>query len=253
MVGFAGSIDNPGRRTARTKSADFPEVHACGIDQRRRRDPGGEACCEGGVMSKRFDAIVIGAGQARPSLATRLAGAGLSAALIERKLFGGTCVNTGCMPTKTLVTSVYAVHLARRAADYGVVLDAPPRIDMARVKARADRNFRASASRRRELVASHQGVHGDHRSRLFSRARHARCRRGEGERAVHLHQCRRPPSTPPRARISESLESSISWSRSLKPAPPNAARRYRPPIPADDRNGLRDISVCHGFPPLCWS
>jgi pyruvate/2-oxoglutarate dehydrogenase complex dihydrolipoamide dehydrogenase (E3) component len=59
-------------------------------------------------------------------------------ALIERHLFGGTCVNTGCMPTKTLVASAYAAHLARRAADYGVMLDAPPRIDMARVKARAD-------------------------------------------------------------------------------------------------------------------
>jgi pyruvate/2-oxoglutarate dehydrogenase complex dihydrolipoamide dehydrogenase (E3) component len=62
----------------------------------------------------------------------------MSVALIERHLFGGTCVNTGCMPTKTLVASAYAAHLARRGADYGVMLDAPPRIDMARVKARAD-------------------------------------------------------------------------------------------------------------------
>ena len=89
-------------------------------------------------MSQRFDAIVIGAGQAGPSLATRLAGAGMSVAVIERNLFGGTCVNTGCTPTKTLIASAYAAHTARRAADYGVILDAPPRVDMARVKARAD-------------------------------------------------------------------------------------------------------------------
>ena len=89
-------------------------------------------------MSRRFDAIVIGAGQAGPSLAGRLTSAGMSVAIVERKLFGGTCVNTGCTPTKTLVASAYAAHLARRAADYGVLLDAPIRVDMARVKARAD-------------------------------------------------------------------------------------------------------------------
>ena len=69
-----------------------------------------------------FDAIIIGAGQAGPSLAGRLTAAGQTVALIERKDFGGTCVNTGCMPTKTLVASAYAAHLARRAADYGVLL-----------------------------------------------------------------------------------------------------------------------------------
>src|ERR1700675_4997051 len=89
-------------------------------------------------MSRRFDAIVIGAGQAGPPLAGRLTAAGMSVAVIERKLFGGTCVNTGCMPTKTLVASAYAAHLARRSSEFGVVLDAPPRIDMVRVKARAD-------------------------------------------------------------------------------------------------------------------
>src|SRR4051795_173733 len=89
-------------------------------------------------MSRRFDAVVIGTGQAGPSLAVRLAEAGMSVAVIERKLFGGTCVNTGCTPTKTLIASAYAAHIARRAADYGVILDAPPRVDMVRVKARAD-------------------------------------------------------------------------------------------------------------------
>ncbi len=61
-----------------------------------------------------FDAIIIGAGQAGPPLAGRLTAAGMTVALVERKLFGGTCVNTGCMPTKTLVASAYAAHLARR-------------------------------------------------------------------------------------------------------------------------------------------
>ncbi|ADG10376.1 FAD-containing oxidoreductase [Caulobacter segnis] len=85
---------------------------------------------------RRFDAIIIGAGQAGPSLAGRLTAAGQTVAMIERKDFGGTCVNTGCMPTKTLVASAYAAHLARRADDYGVVLDGPVGIDMKRVKAR---------------------------------------------------------------------------------------------------------------------
>ena len=99
-------------------------------------------------MSRRFDAIIIGAGQAGPPLAGRLTAAGRTVAMIERKLFGGTCVNTGCMPTKTLVASAYAAHLARRGAEYGVVLAGPVRIDMATVKARAD----AVASRARKGV-----------------------------------------------------------------------------------------------------
>lgn len=87
---------------------------------------------------KNFDAIIIGAGQAGPSLAGKLTGAGMTVAFIERKLFGGTCVNTGCMPTKTLVASAYAAHLARRAADFGIVLDGTVRVDMKKVKERAD-------------------------------------------------------------------------------------------------------------------
>jgi pyruvate/2-oxoglutarate dehydrogenase complex dihydrolipoamide dehydrogenase (E3) component len=84
-----------------------------------------------------FDAIIIGAGQAGPSLAGRMTGAGMKVALIERHLFGGTCVNTGCMPTKTLVASAYAARLAQRAAEYGVVLSGPHSIDMKTVSARA--------------------------------------------------------------------------------------------------------------------
>jgi pyruvate/2-oxoglutarate dehydrogenase complex dihydrolipoamide dehydrogenase (E3) component len=88
-------------------------------------------------VSKHFDAIVVGAGQAGPSLAGRLTQSGMNVALIERKLFGGTCVNTGCMPTKTLVASAYAAHLARRAADYGVVTGDSIGINMKRVQERA--------------------------------------------------------------------------------------------------------------------
>jgi pyruvate/2-oxoglutarate dehydrogenase complex dihydrolipoamide dehydrogenase (E3) component len=84
-----------------------------------------------------FDAIVIGTGQAGPSLVGRLTDAGMKVAVIERAKFGGTCVNTGCTPTKTLVASAYAAHLARRAADLGVTFEGVS-VDMKRVKARKD-------------------------------------------------------------------------------------------------------------------
>jgi len=86
---------------------------------------------------KHFDAIIIGTGQAGPSLAARFAAARKTVAIIERNKFGGTCVNTGCIPTKTLVASAYAIHVARRGADYGFS-DGDVRVDMKRVKARKD-------------------------------------------------------------------------------------------------------------------
>ncbi len=85
-----------------------------------------------------YDAIVIGTGQAGPSMARRLAGAGRKVAIIERGLFGGTCVNTGCTPTKTLVASAEAAYIARRAAEFGVVVEGAVSVDMKRVKARKD-------------------------------------------------------------------------------------------------------------------
>lgn len=88
-------------------------------------------------MADHFDAIIIGTGQAGPSLAGRLAGAGMTVAIVERNLFGGTCVNTGCIPTKTMVASAYAAHLARRGLEYGVNTG-PVRVDMKRVKSRKD-------------------------------------------------------------------------------------------------------------------
>lgn len=84
------------------------------------------------------DAIIIGTGQAGPALADRLTRAGMSVAIIERRDFGGTCVNTGCIPTKTLVASAYAARLASRAAEYGVVIDGRVAVDMRKVKARKD-------------------------------------------------------------------------------------------------------------------
>src|SRR5205807_1088802 len=82
--------------------------------------------------------IIIGTGQAGPSLAARLAAAGMTVAIIERHKFGGTCVNTGCIPTKTLVAGAYAAHIARRGAEYGFVVNGDVRVDMKRVKARKD-------------------------------------------------------------------------------------------------------------------
>ena len=89
-------------------------------------------------MARNFDAIIIGTGQAGPSLAARFAAAGMTVAIIERHKFGGTCVNAGCIPTKTLVASAYAAHVARRGAEYGFAVNGDLRVDMKRVKARKD-------------------------------------------------------------------------------------------------------------------
>jgi len=85
-----------------------------------------------------FDAIVIGTGTAGAYLANRLGRSGMKVAAIERKLFGGTCLNVGCTPTKTLVASAYAAHVARRGGEYGVAIGGPVTVDMKRVKARKD-------------------------------------------------------------------------------------------------------------------
>jgi pyruvate/2-oxoglutarate dehydrogenase complex dihydrolipoamide dehydrogenase (E3) component len=88
-------------------------------------------------MNQSFDAIVVGAGQAGPSLAHRLAKAGWKVAIVERHLFGGTCVNTGCTPTKAMVASAHAAHLARRGGDFGVHAG-PVSVDLRAVKARKE-------------------------------------------------------------------------------------------------------------------
>ncbi|MDZ7831588.1 MAG: FAD-containing oxidoreductase [Desulfobacterales bacterium] len=87
---------------------------------------------------EQFDAIIIGTGQAGPALAVRLTQAGYRTAIIERHLFYGTCVNTGCIPTKTMIASAKAAHMARHAADYGVTVNGDVRVDLKQVKARKD-------------------------------------------------------------------------------------------------------------------
>src|SRR5215467_3544527 len=95
-------------------------------------------------MSTKCDAIVIGTGQAGPSLAVWLAGMGMKVAIIERKRFGGTCVNTGCIPTKTLVATARAAYVARRAGDYGVMIDSSIAVHMKKVQERKDAVVRRS-------------------------------------------------------------------------------------------------------------
>ena len=95
-------------------------------------------------MAEKYDAIVIGTGQAGPSLAADLAKAGRQVAVIERHRFGGTCVNVGCTPTKALVASARAAHVAHRGGDFGVVIDGGVRVDMQRVKVRKDAIVRRS-------------------------------------------------------------------------------------------------------------
>jgi pyruvate/2-oxoglutarate dehydrogenase complex dihydrolipoamide dehydrogenase (E3) component len=107
--------------------------------------------------TRKFDAIIIGAGQAGPSLAGRLDAVGKKVAIIERSLVGGTCVNTGCKPTKTLVASAYAAHMARRGADYGFTRSEVV-IDMPVVAARARKVIHDSRTSNEEWLAGMSNV-----------------------------------------------------------------------------------------------
>ena len=126
-------------------------------------------------MAHTYDAIIIGTGQAGPSLAAELSAAGMRTAIIERHRFGGTCVNVGCIPTKALVASARAAHVARRAADFGVVIGGDVGVAMARVKARKDAIVRRSATGVERWLKSlanctvyqgHGRFAGDHRVRV---------------------------------------------------------------------------------------
>ncbi len=121
-----------------------------------------------------YDAIVIGAGQAGPPLAVRLGAAGMRVALIERHLFGGTCVNTGCTPTKTLVASAYVAHVARRATDYGVEIAGTIGFDLKKAKARADAIVMKSRNGVESWLLDAKGVTVIHGHAAFESARSVR-------------------------------------------------------------------------------
>ena len=110
------------------------------------------------AVTTAFDAIIVGAGQAGPSLAGRLTAAGMRVALVERHLFGGTCVNTGCMPTKTLVASAQVAHAARHSSDYGVMVEGRIGIDMPRVMARAHKVTRDARTGVENWLAGMEGL-----------------------------------------------------------------------------------------------
>ena len=133
-------------------------------------------------MTDRFDSIVIGTGQAGPALAVRLAKSGRRTAIVERGLFGGTCVNVGCTPTKTLVASARVAHMARRAADFGILVKGGVAVDMARVKARKDAVVRESsegverwlrATRGLDVVQGHARFESPHAIRVGDRVMEA--------------------------------------------------------------------------------
>lgn len=109
-------------------------------------------------MAKRYDAIIIGTGQSGPPLAERLSGAGMKVAILERKLFGGTCVNTGCTPTKTLIASARAAHVARTAGRLGIAVNGEVTVDMKKVKARKDEVAGASEKGIEDWLAGMENV-----------------------------------------------------------------------------------------------
>lgn len=109
-------------------------------------------------MAKRYDAIIIGTGQAGPPLAERLSAAGMKVAILERELFGGTCVNTGCTPTKTLIASARAAHVARTAGRFGAIVSGEVSVDMKKVKARKDEVAGASEKGIEDWLAGMKNV-----------------------------------------------------------------------------------------------
>ena len=109
-------------------------------------------------MTTTYDAIIIGTGQAGPSLAVRLANTGMKTAIVERKRFGGTCVNAGCIPTKTLIASARAAHVARHASEYGVMTADSIAVDMKKVKDRKDAVVRQSNEGLEKWLKSTQDV-----------------------------------------------------------------------------------------------
>ncbi len=125
-------------------------------------------------MDKKFDAIIIGAGQAGPSLAGRMTREGLKVALIERNLLGGTCVNVGCIPTKALVASARAAYMAKRADDFGVSISGDIRVDMAKVKLRKDAIVKQSSDGVTKWLDGMENLTVIHGHARFEGTRHVR-------------------------------------------------------------------------------
>ena len=141
-----------------------------------------------------YDVVVIGTGQSGPSLAARFAAAGLHVAIVERDKFGGTCVNNGCIPTKTLVASAYAAHLARRAGEYGVDTG-PVSVDMKRVKARKDQISGAASQGVERWMRDNPQHHGLSGARSLRRVRmQSQVGERSPRRRPRIHQRRRPPA-----------------------------------------------------------
>ena len=174
-----------GRRDRRPRPADRAG-RGCDRDRRRAADR------ELGVVSRKFDAIIVGAGQAGPSLAGRLTAAGMNVAVIERKLFGGTCVNTGCIPTKTLVASAYAAHLARRGGDFGVIARRPGRRRHEEGQGAQGRGVGRVAPRPRRLARRHGALHRVPRPCPLRGTAHDRDQRRGDRGRENLPQSRRP-------------------------------------------------------------
>ena len=134
------------------------------------------------------DAIVIGTGQSGPALARRLVAVGQKVGVIERKFFGGTCVNTGCTPTKTLVASAYAAYLARRASDYGVTIGGPGQSRHAGRQVAQGRHRGGIAAGRRALAQNTGRLHGLRRPCPVCRGQESGSERFRVRCRSHLHQ-----------------------------------------------------------------
>ncbi len=188
-------------------------------------------------MTNTYDAIIIGTGQAGPFLAQRLAGAGMKVAIIERKLFGGTCVNTGCTPTKTMIASAYAAHMVRRAADFGVVNNGSASVDMKLRQIEEGRDFGAVENRRRELAERHDELHGvsGTRSLRVPERSKRRLREAHGGSDIHQRGRSRSGASDARYRRSPIPYQQLHHGRRLSSASPGHHRRrlHRPGIRAN--------------------
>ena len=170
-LGGAEARQPPGSRATAGRTGRSPSEKTSSPSVADSSSRSSSASSERRTVAEKFDAIIVGAGQAGPPLAGRLTRAGQTVAVIERKLVGGTCVNYGCIPTKTLVASAHAAHLARRGAEYGVGTGEIT-VDMAKVKARKDKIMLDDRQRRRVVAGGHGRVHVHPRPRPLRGSAH---------------------------------------------------------------------------------